>query len=45
MSGDYVTILDNYTGSTLQEKIYNYLAQEIGVPTADLNFIIDHLTE
>ena len=45
MSGNYVKALKNYTGSTLQEKIYNYLAQEIGVPTTDLDFIIDHLTE
>ena len=45
VSGMYGETIDNYTGSTLQEKIYNYLAQEIGVPTTDLDFIIDHLTE
>ena len=45
MSGDYVDTLDNYNGSTLQQKIYNYLANEIGVPTADLDFIINYLTE
>ena len=41
----YVATLDAYTGSTLQEKIYNYLVAEIGIPSADLDFIIDYLTE
>ena len=41
----YVAILDNYTGSTLQEKIYNYLANEVGVPTSNLDFIINYMKE
>lgn len=45
ITGDYVATLDSYTGSTLQQKIYNYLHNEIGVPTADLDFIINYLTE
>ena len=45
LTNAYVATYDNYTGATLQEKIYNYLAQEIGIPTADLDFIIGYLTE
>ena len=45
VSGAYVATLDGYTGATLQEKIYNYLVTEIGVPSTDLDFIIDYLTE
>ena len=45
VSGMYVETIDNYNGLTLQEKIYNYLAKEIGVPTSELDFIIDRLTE
>ena len=41
----YVATLDSYTGATLQQKIYNYLATEIGVPSSDLDFIINFLTE
>ena len=40
----YGKTLDEYpTGSTLQEKIYNYLNQEIGVPTDYLDNIINIL--
>lgn len=45
VSGGYVATLDNYTGLTLQEKIYNFLAAEISVPSADLDYIIGYLTE
>jgi len=45
ISSRYVNTLDNYTGNTLQEKIYNYLANEVGVPTEDLDFIINYLKE
>ena len=45
VNSNYVRALDNYTGSTLQQKIYNYLKNEIGVPASDLDFIIDYLTE
>ncbi len=41
----YVETINNYKGSTLQEKIYNYLVMEIGIPSADLDFIINYLTE
>ena len=45
ITDSYVATLDNYTGSTLQQKIYNYLHNEIGVPTSQLDFIINYLTE
>jgi len=45
ITDSYVATLDNYTGSTLQQKIYNYLKNEIGVPTSQLDFIINYLTE
>ena len=45
ISDSYVYTLDTYTGSTLQEKIYNYLHNVIGVSTSDLDFIINYLTE
>ena len=45
LSGAYIATYDNYTGATLQEKIYNYLHNEIGVPTSQLDFIINYLTE
>lgn len=41
----YVDTLDNYTGATLAEKIYNYLNIEVGVSKANLDFIIDYLSE
>jgi hypothetical protein len=45
VTGAYVSAYDNYEGDTLQEKIYNYLSNEIGIPTSQLDFIIDYLTE
>ena len=40
----YGATLDKYeNGSTLQEKIYNYLNQEIGVSTEYLDKVIDIL--
>lgn len=46
ITGLYVKTLDEYThGETLSEKIYNYLAEEVGVPTSDLDFIISYLKE
>lgn len=45
VKGMYVETLDNYHGATLKEKIYNYLAKEIGIPTSSLDFIINYLTE
>ena len=41
----YVEILDNYTGDTLEEKIYNYLVNEVEVPSENLDFIINYMKE
>ena len=41
----YVEIINNYEGTTLRDKIYNYLSVEIGISKDDLDFIIDYLTE
>ena len=41
----YVKTLDEYEGNTLSDKIYNYLHNEIGVSTNDLDFIKAYLTE
>ncbi len=40
ISGKYVKTLDNYTGANYQKKVYNYLANEIGIPTEKLDHII-----
>ncbi len=45
VKGMYVETLDNYHGATLSKKIYNYLANEIGVSCSDLDFIKNYLTE
>lgn len=46
ITGLYVKTLDEYEhGKTLSEKIYNYLSEEVGIPTSDLDFIISYLKE
>lgn len=45
VKGGYVSTIDNYTGTTLQDKIYNYLMTETGIPSEELDFIIKFLTE
>lgn len=39
ISEKYVKTLDNYTGNTLKDKIYNYLNIEVGVPTQTLDSV------
>ena len=45
IEGQYVKILDNYDNGqgTLQERIYKYLNNEIGVPAEQLDFVIEFL--
>lgn len=45
ISNQYVKILDEYMEGegTLQERIYSYLADEVGIERADLDFIIGYL--
>lgn len=43
--GKYVNVLKNYEGTTLQNKIYNYLNREIGVTQENLNKVINILSE
>ena len=40
---NYVTVLKNAPGATLSEKIYNYLADTVGVPRAQLDAVIEIL--
>lgn len=41
----YGYTLANYTGETMQEKVFNYLKDEIGVEESKLNHIIEILKE
>lgn len=41
----YPLVFDLYRGKTLSEKIYNYLAEIIGVPTEQLDSFISIVTE
>ncbi|MCR4718235.1 MAG: tyrosine-protein phosphatase, partial [Firmicutes bacterium] len=43
IADSYVKTLDEYRGSTLSEKIYNYLSEVVEVPTEQLDFIISYL--
>ena len=45
ISGRYVKTLDAYHGENLNEKIYNYLKEEIGVSDEKLNAIISNMVE
>ena len=45
ISGKYVKTLDAYHGENLNEKIYNYLKEEIGVSDENLNAIIDNMVD
>lgn len=41
----YIAAYDSYTGESTKEKIYNYLVNEIGIPSSQLDAIIANLTE
>ena len=45
ITGIYVKTLNEYRGTTLQEKIYNYLSEVVGVSQNDLDFIISYMKE
>ena len=45
VTGKYIATVNAYTGDTLQEKVYNYLSEIVGVSQADLDFIISYMVE
>ena len=45
IANKYVKGLDEYEGTSLSDKIYNYLNTEVGVSTQNLDFIKNYMTE